>query len=877
MKRQKILFLRKLLFISLSFTFIYMLHSVDEAWAATGPIDKLYVTDGQVHSIATDDSTIYIGGTFSRVGPRTGGGALLDAAGLPDASFPDVSGSISAIVSDGSGGFFIGGVFTHVGGEARNNIAHILADKSVDPDFDPNASSAVNALAYDSTDKILYAGGAFTTIGGQSRNRIAALDADPLSGTYGEATAWDPDADKVVWTMSLSDNGNTLYVGGSFGTVDGKSRIRVAALDTTTTISGNMATAWNPDTSSGVNDWVWTSTLDDTNNTLYIGGVFSSISGATAKVTRNNIAAIGTSSGDATGWNPKANGGVYSLLQDSTILYVGGVFNTISSSAGSFSRSKIAALSTSTGTLTSWNPVAGNKVSSMAMSGTMLYIGGDFVSVDGESRPHIAQLDTTASAGNIATAWNPNADAIVNALAISGSNIYAGGEFTTIGGTTRNNIAAINATTGAPTAWDPDASAGVSAMVLSGSTLYVGGSFITIDGQSRSKIAALDTTASAGSIASAWDPSADGTASIMSMVLDGTMLYLGGDFTTVDSQSRNYIAALDTTASAGNIATAWDPDADALVRSLVLTGSTMYAGGEFTNIGGQARSYIAALDTTTDTSNATAWNPDADGAVYVLLQSGSTLYTGGMFDNISSPAGSFSRSNIAALNTSTGTPTSWDPGANNRVRSMALSGTTLYVGGNFQGPNSIGGASRDFLAALDTGTDTNNATDWNPTADSEVWTLVYSGSTLYAGGFFTNMGGRANRGFAGFDFSAPAGGGGGGGGGCFIATAAYGSYMAPDVMVLREFRDEKLLTNSIGSTFVEAYYRYSPPLADYIAEHETLRTLTRWALTPVVYGVKYPIALFVLLSLVVAFTLWLLKRSRVSAGAGPGQTPEEQA
>ena len=86
---------------------------------------------------------------------------------------------------------------------------------------------------------------------------------------------------------------------------------------------------------------------------------------------------------------------------------------------------------------------------------------------------------------------------------------------------------------------------------------------------------------------------------------------------------------------------------------------------------------------------------------------------------------------------------------------------------------------------------------------------------------------------------------GGGGGGCFIATAAFGSYLDPDVKALREFRDRRLLTNALGRMFVGFYYRHSPPVAAYICRHEGMRTVVRFALTPIVLAVQYPVAICV--------------------------------
>jgi len=187
------------------------------------PREETCVTDGAVWAIARTANTVYIGGDFTYVGPYTGGFVPISAAtGRAVAVFPKVNGSVYACVPDGAGGWFIGGELTKIGGVARNNIAHIRADGSVDTAWNPNANDRVYALAVSGT--IVYAGGEFTTIGGQSRNCIAALDA-----STGQPTAWNPNANSGV--VALAASGTTVYAGGYFWSIGGQRRHNFAQFD----------------------------------------------------------------------------------------------------------------------------------------------------------------------------------------------------------------------------------------------------------------------------------------------------------------------------------------------------------------------------------------------------------------------------------------------------------------------------------------------------------------------------------------------------------------------------------------------------------------------------------------------------------------------
>jgi hypothetical protein len=73
-----------------------------------------------------------------------------------------------------------------------------------------------------------------------------------------------------------------------------------------------------------------------------------------------------------------------------------------------------------------------------------------------------------------------------------------------------------------------------------------------------------------------------------------------------------------------------------------------------------------------------------------------------------------------------------------------------------------------------------------------------------------------------------------GGVGCFIATAAYGTPMDVEIKILREFRDEYLLPNPLGQALVGLYYMVSPPIADFITDHPSLKPIVRAGLVPAV-------------------------------------------
>jgi hypothetical protein len=217
--------------------------------------------------------------------------------------------------------------------------------------------------------------------------------------------------------------------------------------------------------------------------------------------------------------------------------------------------------------------------------------GGYFNRIGSQPRRYIAALDTATGAP---TSWNPDADWPVFTLARSDSTVYVGGFFSSMGGQPRHSIAAVDAATGNVTPWNPDASGGwINTLLVNGNTVYAGGWFDHIGGAPRQALAAVSATSAE---ATPWDPSPGGWdtfgARINGLVLNGSQMYVGGDFGSIGGQSRICLAAVDTVTGR---AAAWDPGLDGIVWSLAGYGNTIYVGGGFTRMSGLPCGGLAAF------------------------------------------------------------------------------------------------------------------------------------------------------------------------------------------------------------------------------------------------------------------------------------------
>ncbi|QBB69067.1 hypothetical protein ELE36_00985 [Pseudolysobacter antarcticus] len=597
---------------------------------ADGSVDAAFNPNANsiVRSIALQpDGKLVLGGDFTALSPNGGGAiasnriARLNSDGNVDTAFnPNPNGPVSALALQPDGKLVLGGTFTSLspngsGAVTRNRIARLNADGTLDAAFNPNANSAVLALALQ-PDGNLILGGQFTSLspngGAIVRNRVARLTA-----TGSVDTTFDPSANNTVFALALQSDGK-LVLGGFFGTLSPNgsvpiTRNRIARLNA----DGSVDTTSNPNANASVDALAM-----QPDGKLLLGGDFTTLSpnGGSA-VTRNHIARLNADGSVDMAFNPNANANstVYALaVQPDGKLVVAGDFTSLSpNGGGAITRNRIARLNADGSLDMAYDPNADESVFGLTLQpdGKMM-IGGAFHSLSPNGsgaiiRNHIARLNAD---GSLDTTFNPNANDYVATLALQpDGKLLVGGGFTSLspngsGANTRNHIARLNADGSLDTTFNPNANDTVNALALQpDGKLVLAGSFTTLSPNgggaiTRNRIARLNTE---GSLDMAFDPDTNnGYVVALALQPDGKLM-LGGYFASLSPNggsavTRNSIARVNAD---GSLDMAFDPNTSAYIDVLMMQpDGKLLVGGDMISLspnggGAVTRHNIARLST----------------------------------------------------------------------------------------------------------------------------------------------------------------------------------------------------------------------------------------------------------------------------------------
>jgi hypothetical protein len=335
-----------------------------------------------------------------------------------------------------------------------------------------------------------------------------------------------------------------------------------------------------------------------------------------------------------------ANGRVNAILDVGGAVIIGGEFTTVYSPTGvSYPADRVAKYIPSTGRFdTTFTATANNTVNTLTRSGSTLFVGGDFTTMNGSPSESLAavDLDTGSSVGGFAGSTN----IAVDAMTAAGGWLYVGGPFTTVsdgtGSYPRNYLARIDPATGAfdPT-WAPVVSARVRSMVtsLDGATSYVGGDFTTIDGKgSLGRIGKLDPATGVWDLAFVSGPTNQGVRSpALAMSLEENHLLVGA------GGSGGGCALLDATTGS----TQWSKHATGDVTGAVLKGAFSYCGGHFggaASFEGLDRDKMASVVTATGAITNFAPNINSALGIFSMGETPEAVFVGGDFTRIGSSA-----------------------------------------------------------------------------------------------------------------------------------------------------------------------------------------------------------------------------------------------
>jgi hypothetical protein len=462
---------------------------------------------------------------------------------------------------------------------------------------------------------------------------------------------------------------------------------------------------------------------------LYVGGYFTNAGGLDA----NHIAKW-----DGTNWSALGSGVTGSPLTAphvsaitiiSNNLYAGGVFQT----AGGSPRFNISRWDGNTWSVVGTAGISGNgvngRMTTMATDGTNLYAGGDFTTA----------ASTVAKTVNFVAKWDGAiwlplgggmSASVVRSVVVDGSVAYAGGDFVTAGGYIVNRIAKWDGNTWLPLG-SGVSSGFVKAIAVSGTDVFIGGSFSSVGGVNVVNIARWN--------GSAWSALGFGLNGVVhAMAASGTNLYVGGEFTQAGTVTVNGVARWD--GSAWSRLGRGQTNGVQLggVEAIAFSGTNVFFGGTFGQAGGMPVNAIAGWTGT----NWFALGSSVNSTVLSLAGDGTNLYAGGYFTN----AGGVSAHRIAKWDGST-----WSAlgsGIGNRVddwvAAIAVDGGNVYAGGIF---TNAGPVAANYIAVWNGSSWASLGSGTSIGSPPAVYGLGASGGSVYAGGVFSRAGQKPSAGF----------------------------------------------------------------------------------------------------------------------------------